>query len=131
MAKTVSRKKVTNVSTKKIVEDPIVNEKNEILFDGDKELEKVLEKVSTSEFELDLSDAAKDGLNELKTMSDVDELSIQEDTNKMLEVANEKLKKLDAIEEKLKENINNKSSELKKRGIDFTSFWGGVSDGWH
>lgn len=133
MAKTVSTKKISSAvsDSKKDSKEPIINEKNEILFDGEKELEKVLEKITDVDVNLEISDSAKEGLNALKNMQDINNLPTDEDINKTIEHVNTQLRDLDTIEAKLKSDIENKMAEIKNKQVDFTSFWSGVSDGWN
>lgn len=133
MAKTVSTKKISSAASdsKKDSKEPIINEKNEILFDGEKELEKVLEKITDVDVNLEISDSAKEGLNALKNMQDINNLPTDEDINKTIEHVNTQLRDLDTIEAKLKSDIENKMTEIKNKQVDFTSFWSGVSDGWN
>ena len=133
MAKTVSTKKISSAvsDSKKDSKEPIINEKNEILFDGEKELEKVLEKIADVDVNLEISDSAKEGLNALKNMQDINNLPTDEDINKTIEHVNTQLRDLDTIEAKLKSDIENKMAEIKNKQVDFTSFWSGVSDGWN
>ena len=133
MAKTVSTKKISSAvsDSKKDSKEPIINEKNEILFDGEKELEKVLEKIADVDVNLEISDSAKEGLNALKNMQDINNLPTDEDINKTIEHVNTQLRDLDTIETKLKSDIENKMAEIKNKQVDFTSFWSGVSDGWN
>lgn len=133
MAKTVSTKKISSAvsDSKKDSKEPIINEKNEILFDGEKELEKVLEKIADVDVNLEISDSAKEGLNALKNMEDINNLPTDDDINKTIEHVNTQLRDLDTIEAKLKSDIENKMAEIKNKQVDFTSFWSGISDGWN
>lgn len=115
----------------------VVNEKNEIIYDPEAEIEKVYEKLGLDNT-VELNDISKKAIDEIKNASKVIENSNPENENfKNNDDINSALDSLSEIEKQLEEDINKISSTLtneQKKAMskfDFTSFWSGISDGWN
>lgn len=128
MAKTVKKETKTPKTQKVVVEttanfddEPIlVNEKNEIIFDPEAELEKITKPLTESEINLDIDDDIKEGIEYLKNNNIIPN-EITEDINATQKFVETKVEELTEIKNKLNE------TPKPKNFINFSSFWNGAT----
>lgn len=137
-----SKKRETSPKTKptnnaKDVESvKVVNDKNEIIYDGEQELKKIMDKLPSSNMKEILPDLAKEAMDEVKKASKVAETLDINNTDVAKIDIEKALEDLSLMEKKLEKDINERSSLLNNKPkknvsrFDFTTFWSGISDGW-
>lgn len=143
MAKTIkqeSSSKVTNKKNKSIKETNInekidfqniendnneptlVNDKNEIIYAPEKEIEKLMESIEPN-IPIDfIDDDVKEGIdflkNEIKIPNNLD-TNIEEN----IELVEKQLEKLDQLKDNIMKNKKNEN-------FNFTSYWNGITNKW-
>lgn len=120
-------KKTTTVVPSEVAVNKLVDENNNVVFDTEKEMEKLMETV-TPNIDLELPEIVKEGLNELKEINTLDDI-VNKSREEAIKYATTKVDKLEEIADKLKEAIENSAKNNNEKR--FTSFWGGVSNGWN
>ena len=132
MAK-VKEKKVEKKNTTKHVEEnkfpELINEKNEVIYDGEKELETLLAENMT-EVNFELPETLKEAIEAVKDEEDFKNLS-NENFEEMQEKVNEKIEELENIAGKLENDITERLNEIVKNNKpkkSFTSFWNGIAE---
>lgn len=114
----------------------VVNEKNEIIYDGEAEIKKVYDKLNYNE-NFELNETSKLAMDEIEKVSKIIENSSNIDGVTSMETFENSIESLSELEKKLEDEIKEISSKLtdgqKKVAskIDFTTFWSGISDGWN
>jgi hypothetical protein len=145
MAKTVKKESKTKTSNKKnnvITEDitiennispvnevdadePIlVNEKNEIIYDPQEELKKVMEKIEPNIPTDFLEEDVKEGIEFLKKNANLP-TDLGSDVNKSLEYVEKQMEELNKVKDNLMKNTGSSRSNF-----NFTSFWNGTINKW-
>ena len=134
-AKTTPKKKevikeiasIENVITSEIEEDndePIlVNEKNEIIYDPQEDLRKVMESIEPvipTDF---IEDDVKESIDFLKNNVSIP-TDLGSDIDKNLDFVEKQMEELNKIKDNLIKNSNSKSN------FNFTSFWNGTANKW-
>ena len=132
MAK-VKEKKVEKKNITKQVEEnklpELINEKNEVIYDGEKELETLLAENMT-EVNFELPETLKEAIEAVKDEEDFKNLS-NENFEEMQEKVNEKIEELENIAGKLENDITERLNEIVKNNKpkkSFTSFWNGIAE---
>lgn len=120
-------KKATAVVPSEAAVNKLVDENNNVVFDAEKEMEKLMETVAPN-IDLELPEIVKEGLNELKEINTLDDI-VNKSREEAIKYATTKVDKLEEIADKLKEAIENSAKNNNEKR--FTSFWGGVSNGWN
>lgn len=129
MAKTVKRenKRQTIQKTNSLNNEnermEIVNDKNEIIYNPEEELNKIVQPLmdKTENFELAIDDDVQDALTYLNNNAEIFANMNTLDENGITELTEEKMEELTELKEKLEKNIKNNNR------FNFTSFWNGVS----
>ena len=113
----------------------LVNDKNEIIYDGETELQKIYDKLNCKT-DIELNDLSKQAMDEIKKASKL----IEESDPLNNDISNDKIEDaietLSEFEKKLEKDINDISSSLTKEQkeamnrVDFTSLWSGMKGGW-
>jgi hypothetical protein len=118
---------IENVITPEIEEDndePIlVNEKNEIIYDPQEDLRKVMESIEPvipTDF---IEDDVKESIDFLKNNVSIP-TDLGSDIDKNLDFVEEQMEELNKIKDNLIKNSNSKSN------FNFTSFWNGTANKW-
>lgn len=102
-------------------DDPIlVNEKNEIIYNPDDEIKRIMESTDFNIAENLLDDDVKEGLEYIKTLGQVAN-ELPNDYAAASEFVETKIEEINEIKEKLNTNKKNVST------FDFSTFWNGVT----
>lgn len=106
-------------------DEPIlVNDKNEIIYDPQEELKKVMEKIEPiipTDF---LEDDVKEGIEFLKKNTTLP-TDLGSDVDKNLEYVEKQMEELNKIKDNIIKNTTN-----NKSNFNFTSFWNGTTNKW-
>lgn len=106
-------------------DEPIlVNDKNEIIYDPQEELKKVMEKIEPiipTDF---LEDDVKEGIEFLKKNTTLP-TDLGSDVDKSLEYVEKQMEELNKIKDNIIKNTTN-----NKSNFNFTSFWNGTTNKW-
>ena len=127
MAKTVKTStKKKNVDDNLIIDDEpiLVNEKNEIIYNPDEELAKIIEPIKQKTVELTIDENIMESIEYLKNNnSEIPNLTSEniEETTTFIE---QKIEEMNEIKEKLDSN------NTKPKKFNFSSFWNGTSMNW-
>ena len=106
-------------------DEPIlVNDKNEIIYDPQEELKKVMEKIEPNIPTDFLEDDVKEGIEFLKKNATLP-TDLGSDVDKSLEYVEKQMEELN----KVKENIMKNYSD-NKSNFNFTSYWNGTTNKW-
>ena len=145
MAKTVKKESKTKTSTKNSTnvketisadntispvnesndDEPIlVNDKNEIIYDPQEELKKVMEKIEPNIPTDFLEDDVKEGIEFLKKNATLP-TDLGSDVDKSLEYVEKQMEELNKVKENIIKNTTN-----NKPNFNFTSFWNGTTNKW-
>lgn len=129
--KEIKKKVQKNDAVKDDITPKLVDDNNNIVYDGEKELQKIVDSVAIGDINIEITEEAQKGLDMIKELSNIDNL-INSDKDKAVQFAKETLPKLEEIAGKLEESIKKRSGSINKAlKSDFTSYWGGVTDGWN
>lgn len=137
--KTVAKKIEKPVVEEKVEETPqLVNEKNEIIYDGDTELQKLMDKVEVKEEDIKVPEAAQEAIDHLKNVDGLNE-KVNENPEAAKAFAEEEIAKVEEIAKNLQKDIeertakltNEQKSKLEKLQNNKRNFWNGFSDGWY
>ena len=130
---------LTNNADFDIIDDEpevkLVNEKNEIIYDGESELEKIYEKLNYKT-DIELNDLSKQAIDEIKKATKLIEESDPLNNNVSNENIEAAIETLSEFEKKLEKDINDINSSLTKEQkdamnkVDFTSIWSGIKGEW-
>lgn len=105
-------------------DEPIlVNEKNEIIYDPQEELKKVMENIEPNIPTDFIEDDVKEGIDFLKNNVSIP-TDLGGDIDKNIDFVEKQMEELN----KIKDNIMKKSSS--KTNFNFTSFWNGTANKW-
>ena len=145
MAKTVKKESKTKTSTKNSTnvketisadntispvnesndDEPIlVNDKNEIIYDPQEELKKVMEKIEPNIPTDFLEDDVNAGIEFLKKNATLP-TDLGSDVDKSLEYVEKQMEELNKVKENIMKNYSN-----NKSNFNFTSFWNGTANKW-
>lgn len=130
---------LTNNADFDIIDDEpevkLVNEKNEIIYDGESELEKIYEKLNYKT-DIELNDLSKQAIDEIKKATKLIEESDPLNNNVSNENIEAAIETLSEFEKKLEKDINDINSSLTKEQkdamnkVNFTSIWSGFKGEW-
>lgn len=142
MAKTVKRKiKSKTTNTKNVVpqettinenvtipiienddedEPKLVNEKNEIIYNPQEDLRKIIDEIDAKIPKDLMDDDVKEGIDYLKNNVSIP-TDIGKDINKSLEFVEKQMEELNKIKTNIMEN-----SKKSKTNFNFTSYWNGI-----
>lgn len=130
---------LTNNAVFDIIDDEpevkLVNEKNEIIYDGESELEKIYEKLNYKT-DIELNDLSKQAIDEIKKATKLIEESDPLNNNVSNENIEAAIETLSEFEKKLEKDINDINSSLTKEQkdamnkVNFTSIWSGFKGEW-
>lgn len=133
--KTTSKKNETikeivangNINTTAIENDAdepvLVNEKNEIIYDPQADLKKVMESIETNIPTDFIEDDVKEGINFLKNNVSIP-TNLGSDIDKNLDFVEKQMEELNKIKDNLTKNTSSRSN------FNFTSFWNGTTNKW-
>lgn len=145
MAKTVKKESKTKTSTKNSTnvketisadntispvnesndDEPIlVNDKNEIIYDPQEELKKVMEKIEPNIPTDFLEDDVKAGIEFLKKNATLP-TDLGSDVDKSLEYVEKQMEELNKVKDNIIKNTTN-----NKSNFNFTSYWNGTTNKW-
>lgn len=106
-------------------DEPIlVNDKNEIIYDPQEELKKVMEKIEPNIPTDFLEDDVKEGIEFLKKNATLP-TDLGSDVDKSLEYVEKQMEELNKIKDNIIKNTTN-----NKSNFNFTSFWNGTTNKW-
>jgi hypothetical protein len=106
-------------------DEPIlVNDKNEIIYDPQEELKKVMEKIEPNIPTDFLEDDVKEGIEFLKKNATLP-TDLGSDVDKNLEYVEKQMEELNKIKDNIIKNTTN-----NKSNFNFTSFWNGTTNKW-
>lgn len=106
-------------------DEPIlVNDKNEIIYDPQEELEKVMEKIEPNIPTDFLEDDVKEGIEFLKKNSTLP-TDLGSDVDKSLEYVEKQMEELNKVKENIMKNYSS-----NKSNFNFTSYWNGTTNKW-
>lgn len=106
-------------------DEPIlVNDKNEIIYDPQEELEKVMEKIEPNIPTDFLEDDVKEGIEFLKKNATLP-TDLGSDVDKSLEYVEKQMEELNKVKENIMKNYSN-----NKSNFNFTSYWNGTTNKW-
>ena len=106
-------------------DEPIlVNDKNEIIYDPQEELKKVMEKIEPNIPTDFLDDDVKEGIEFLKKNATLP-TDLGSDVDKSLEYVEKQMEELNKVKENIVKNYSNNSSNF-----NFTSYWNGTTNKW-
>ena len=106
-------------------DEPIlVNDKNEIIYDPQEELKKVMEKIEPNIPTDFLEDDVKEGIEFLKKNATLP-TDLGSDVNKSLEYVEKQMEELNKVKENIMKNYSN-----NKSNFNFTSYWNGTTNKW-
>lgn len=133
--KTTSKKNETikevvangNINTTAIedeADEPVlVNEKNEIIYDPQADLKKVMDSIETNIPTDFIEDDVKEGINFLKNNVSIPS-DLSSDIDKNLDFVEKQMEELNKIKNNLTKNTSSRSN------FNFTSFWNGTANKW-
>lgn len=106
-------------------DEPIlVNDKNEIIYDPQEELKKVMENIEPN-IPIDfLEDDVKEGIEFLKKNATLP-TDLGSDVDKSLEYVEKQMEELNKVKENIIKNYSNNNSNF-----NFTSYWNGTTNKW-
>lgn len=106
-------------------DEPIlVNDKNEIIYDPQEEMKKVMEKIEPNIPTDFLEDDVKEGIEFLKKNTTLP-TDLGSDVDKSLEYVEKQMEELNKVKENIMKNYSNKNSNF-----NFTSYWNGTTNKW-
>lgn len=106
-------------------DEPIlVNDKNEIIYDPQEELKKVMEKIEPNIPTDFLDDDVKEGIEFLKKNAALP-TDLGSDVDKSLEYVEKQMEELNKVKENIMKNYSNNNSNF-----NFTSYWNGTTNKW-
>jgi hypothetical protein len=106
-------------------DEPIlVNDKNEIIYDPQEELKKVMEKIEPNIPTDFLENDVKEGIEFLKKNATLP-TDLGSDVDKSLEYVEKQMEELNKVKENIMKNYSNKNSNF-----NFTSYWNGTTNKW-
>lgn len=106
-------------------DEPIlVNDKNEIIYDPQEELEKIMEKIEPNIPTDFLEDDVKEGIEFLKKNSTLP-TDLGSDVDKSLEYVEKQMEELNKVKENIMKNYSS-----SKSNFNFTSYWNGTTNKW-
>jgi hypothetical protein len=106
-------------------DEPIlVNDKNEIIYDPQEELKKVMEKIEPNIPTDFLEDDVKEGIEFLKKNATLP-TDLGSDVDKSLEYVEKQMEELNKVKENIMKNYSN-----NKSNFNFTSYWNGTTNKW-
>lgn len=106
-------------------DEPIlVNDKNEIIYDPQEELKKVMEKIEPNIPTDFLEDDVKEGIEFLKKNSTLP-TDLGSDVDKSLEYVEKQMEELNKVKENIMKNYSS-----SKSNFNFTSYWNGTTNKW-
>lgn len=106
-------------------DEPIlVNDKNEIIYDPQEELKKVMEEIEPNIPTDFLEDDVKEGIEFLKKNATLP-TDLNSDVNKSFEYVEKQMEELNKIKDNIIKNTTN-----NKSNFNFTSFWNGTTNKW-
>ena len=106
-------------------DEPIlVNDKNEIIYDPQEELKKVMEKIEPNIPTDFLEDDVKEGIEFLKKNATLP-TDLGSDVDKSLEYVEKQMEELNKVKENIMKNYSTKNSNF-----NFTSYWNGTTNKW-
>lgn len=106
-------------------DEPIlVNDKNEIIYDPQEELKKVMEKIESNIPTDFLEDDVKEGIEFLKKNATLP-TDLDSDVNKSLEYVEKQMEELNKVKENIMKNYSS-----NKSNFNFTSYWNGTTNKW-
>lgn len=106
-------------------DEPIlVNDKNEIIYDPQEELKKVMEKIEPNIPTDFLEEDVKEGIEFLKKNATLP-TDLGSDVDKSLEYVEKQMEELNKVKENIIKNTTN-----NKSNFNFTSFWNGTTNKW-
>lgn len=106
-------------------DEPIlVNDKNEIIYDPQEELKKVMEKIEPNIPTDFLDDDVKEGIEFLKKNATLP-TDLGSDVDKSLEYVEKQMEELNKVKENIMKNYSN-----NKSNFNFTSYWNGTTNKW-
>lgn len=106
-------------------DEPIlVNDKNEIIYDPQEELKKVMEKIEPNIPTDFLEDDVKAGIEFLKKNATLP-TDLGSDVDKSLEYVEKQMEELNKVKDNIIKNTTN-----NKSNFNFTSFWNGTTNKW-
>lgn len=107
------------------IDEPIlVNDKNEIIYDPQEELKKVMEKIEPNIPTDFLEDDVKEGIEFLKKNATLP-TDLGSDVDKSLEYVEKQMEELNKVKENIMKNYSN-----NKSNFNFTSYWNGTTNKW-
>lgn len=136
MAKTEKSKKETK--EKNIPEATnLVDKDNKVIYDGDAELGKIMDKVEVKEEDLQVPEVIQEAIDSLQTSGGLDD-KVNESPETAKEFAESEIAKVEEIQKKLEKDIEERESKLtdeqkeklEKLQSNTRTFWNGFSDGW-
>lgn len=106
-------------------DEPIlVNDKNEIIYDPQEEIKKVMEKIEPNIPTDFLEDDVKEGIEFLKKNATLP-TDLGSDVDKSLEYVEKQMEELNKVKENIMKNYSN-----NKSNFNFTSYWNGTTNKW-
>lgn len=106
-------------------DEPIlVNDKNEIIYDPQEELKKVMEKIEPNIPTDFLEDDVKAGIEFLKKNATLPS-DLDSDVDKSLEYVEKQMEELNKVKENIMKNYSS-----NKSNFNFTSYWNGTTNKW-
>lgn len=106
-------------------DEPIlVNDKNEIIYDPQEELKKVIEKIEPNIPTDFLEDDVKEGIEFIKNNTTLP-TDLGSDVDKSLEYVEKQMEELNKVKENIMKNYSN-----NKSNFNFTSYWNGTTNKW-
>lgn len=122
-------KKVTTKQMGEVKTPELVNEKNEVIYDGEKELETLLaENMTETKFEM--PEALKEAIEAVKDEKEFNDMP-ENNFEEMHDKINEKIEQLEHIAGKLEKDITERMNKIvndTKPKKSFTSFWNGIAE---
>lgn len=123
--KTISTKNTISPVIENDNDEPIlVNDKNEIIYDPQEELKKVMEKIEPNIPTDFLEDDVKEGIEFLKKNATLP-ADLGTDVDKSLDYVEKQMEELNKVKENIMKNYSN-----KKSSFNFTSYWNGTTNKW-
>ena len=104
-------------------EPVLVNEKNEIIYDPQADLKKVMDSIETNIPTDFIEDDVKEGINFLKNNVSIPS-DLSSDIDKNLDFVEKQMEELNKIKNNLTKNTSSRSN------FNFTSFWNGTANKW-
>lgn len=120
----VANENINTIAIEVDTDEPIlVNEKNEIIYDPQEDLNRVMENIETNIPTDFIEDDVKEGINFLKNNVSIP-TDLGSDIDKNLEYVEKQMEELNKIKENIVKNTSSKSN------FNFTSFWNGTANKW-